>query len=164
MKKNQKNILIISFLVLIIIICSFYLSSYLNINRQGRLEQPLSIVNVELSPQIEAKPLSEATSRKAEVKKEKTVIVNVLNQKYTTTINNNNSVYEVMENLQKNKENNFSFNYKEYPTLGIFIDEINKTRGENGKYWIYFVNEKEASVGVSKYIIKDGDVIKWELK
>jgi hypothetical protein len=75
-------------------------------------------------------------------------------------------VFEVMQKVQKesSKENNFSFKYKEYPSLGIFIDEINEVGGDSGKYWIYYINGKEASVGVSKNIIKSGDIISWEQK
>jgi hypothetical protein len=47
--------------------------------------------------------------------------------------------------------------------MGIFIEEINGIRGDN-KYWIYSVNGIEASVGVSRFRLKSGDIISWELK
>jgi hypothetical protein len=67
-----------------------------------------------------------------------------------------------MNNLQNNKENNFSFETKEYPSLGIFVEGINGINETPGKYWIYYVNGKEASIGISKYILKSGDVIFWK--
>ena len=67
-----------------------------------------------------------------------------------------------MTNLQNNKVNNFTFNYKEYSGLGIFIDEINGVKGGQGGYWIYYINNKEANVGVSNYILKDGDSVLWK--
>jgi hypothetical protein len=45
--------------------------------------------------------------------------------------------------------------------LGNFIDEINGIKGTKGRYWIYYINNKKASVGVSKYFVKNGDIIKW---
>lgn len=59
------------------------------------------------------------------------------------------------------KESDFSFKGKEYSSLGYFVEEINRNKGTPGKYWIYYVNGKEASVGISKYILKNGDIIKW---
>ncbi len=159
MDKNQKNILIVFSSILIIIICFLYLLLNLDIKNEDLSEKTLApVALVEGPPQIEAKPLSEV------FKKEKEVILIVLDKKYTAQVGEGDSVYKIMENLQDNKENIFSFNYKEYPALGIFIDEINGVKGGNGKYWIYFVNGKEASVGVSKYILDEGDIINWELK
>lgn len=86
----------------------------------------------------------------------------VLGKKYNTKIKENSSVLDAMEKI-KEENNNFNFKYKEYPSLGIFVEEINNICG-GGKYWIYSVNGKEASVGVVKYILKEGDIISWELK
>jgi hypothetical protein len=158
MKKNNKNILIVSSSI-IIIICLLYLLSKQVIKNEDLSEKTLApVASVEGSPQIEAKPISEV------IKKEKEVILIVLDKKYTAQVGEGDSVYKIMENLQKNKENNFSFNYKEYPALGVFIDEINGIKGGNGKYWIYYVNGKESSVGVSNYILDENDIINWELK
>ena len=46
--------------------------------------------------------------------------------------------------------------------MGSFITEINGIKGLPGKYWIYYVNDKLASVGVSKYVLKEGDIINWK--
>lgn len=159
MKKNQKNILIVLLSILIIIICFLYLLSNPDIKNKDLSEKiSLPVVSVETPTQIEAKLMFEV------LKKEKEVTLIVLDKKYTAQVGQGDSVYKIMKNLQNNKENNFSFNYKEYPSLGIFVDEINGIKGGIGKYWIYYVNDKEPPVGVSKYILKEGDIINWKLK
>ena len=67
-----------------------------------------------------------------------------------------------MQNLENDTASGFTFKYKEYPSMGIFVEEINGVRGSQGKYWIYYVNDKEAEVGISKNIVKDGDIISWK--
>lgn len=184
---KKKNIILISGLIisLIIIFCIIYpsvlwtpplsrggmdakkdLSPTLPLIRGGEdtntentnLPQP-SLVKVEVNmgkeSQIEVKPLSENV-------KNIQVILNVLDKTHTVNIKDGATVYDTMNNVQSLKENNFSFHSKEYPSLGSFITEINGIKGTPGKYWIYYVNNIEASVGVSKYILKDGDSILWK--
>ena len=89
------------------------------------------------------------------------VTLNVLDQSYQIEIKKGDSVYDAMQTLN-NLIDSFSFEAKEYPGLGIFINEINGIKGKSGAYWIYYVNEEEAFVGVSQYILKDGDSILWK--
>ncbi len=103
-------------------------------------------------------------NNKSEINKGNAVTLTVLDKIYKVSIKEEATVYDVMNILQNNKENNFSFVSKEYSDLGIFIDEINGIKGVSGKYWVYSVNGKEASVSVSKYILKGGDNILWEQK
>ena len=67
-----------------------------------------------------------------------------------------------MSQIKEENKNDFDFEYNEYPYLGIFINGINGAVGSPGAYWIYYVNDKEASVGVSNYIINEGDIINWK--
>jgi len=66
------------------------------------------------------------------------------------------SVFELM------KEAGIKMEYMEYPE-GILIDSIGGlANGEiEGKYWIYYINEEQAKVGVDNYLVKAGDEIKW---
>lgn len=57
-----------------------------------------------------------------------------------------------------------AFSGKEYAGLGFFVTEIGTLKQEDGKYLMYSINGKEASVGVSLYIPKAGDAVVWELK
>lgn len=47
--------------------------------------------------------------------------------------------------------------------MGEFVEEINgiKNNQATGEYWIYYINGESAKMGVSNYIIKPNDVIKW---
>lgn len=74
------------------------------------------------------------------------------------------TVYTAMQRLQVENINNFNFKYREYPSLGVFVNEINGIKDGDGRYWFYYINKKEASIGISKYILKEGDIINWELK
>jgi len=147
MKKKEKNIIIV-LLLLIFIIAGFFYFFERGLNRQDLFnKQVLPIENSVVDIQ----------------QKNKVSIV-VLEKKYSISFQEGDTVYQVMKNLSEQKENNFSFGFKEYPVLGIFVDEINGFKGEEGKYWIYYVNDKEASIGVSNYIIENGDIISWKLK
>ncbi|MFA6393188.1 MAG: DUF4430 domain-containing protein [Candidatus Paceibacterota bacterium] len=106
-----------------------------------------------LGLQIEARPLSERNIK---------VSLIVQDKKYETEVKEEATVYDAMKSIESVKENNFSFKTKEYPGLGIFVDGINGMMGKSGQYWIYYVNDKEASVSVSKYVLKSGDIINWK--
>lgn len=103
-------------------------------------------------------------NNKNEVQKENTVTVKVLENSYKVSIKEGGTIYDAMNDIKNIPENNFSFVAKEYSTLGVFVEEINGIKGENGKYWIYSVNGEEGNVSVSKYFIKNGDNILWEQK
>jgi len=140
MKKNQKNILIILLLVIIFFTGIFFYSNYLKVK------------NVIVK------------ENQSEISKESAVTFTVLDKIYQVSIKEGGTIYDVMNTLQSNKENNFTFEFKDYPSMGIFIDGINGIKGEKNKYWFYSVNGQEASVSVSNYILKNGDSILWEQK
>ena len=53
---------------------------------------------------------------------------------------------------------------KEYFGLGFFVTELGSLKEGDGKHLMYYINGKEASVGVSTYVPKAGDLVVWELK
>ena len=87
----------------------------------------------------------------------------VSDKEYKTEIKNNSSVFDAMKKIEEEstKDNMFSFKYTNNASLGNFVTEINGHAGTPGKYWIYYVNNLKASVGVSNYVLKSGDIIKW---
>lgn len=65
---------------------------------------------------------------------------------------------------QAKNTNNISFSGRNYPGLGFFVTDIGTLHAGNGKNLLYYINGKEATVGVSSYTLKDGDVIEWKLE
>lgn len=65
--------------------------------------------------------------------------------------------------ISAQKEGLITFTGKEYSGLGFFVSDIGDLHMTPGKNLLYYINGKEASVGVSTYIPKDGDVVEWRL-
>ena len=63
----------------------------------------------------------------------------------------------------KNKTE-FQCKGKDYTSLGFFVTDIGSLHSGGGKNLLYYVNDKEASVGVSNYIPQSGDRIDWKLE
>jgi hypothetical protein len=159
MNKNKKYIVIGS-LSLIILITGF---SLWGLNNKKDLQ-----VIVPLEQNQITDNLDKETKKREDVeiiKDINTIKVSliVLDKKYETNIKERSSVFEAMEKMQKeNTQGNiFDFKYTHNASLGNFITEINGQYGTPGKYWIYYVNNEKASIGVSNYILKDGDIISW---
>jgi hypothetical protein len=49
-------------------------------------------------------------------------------------------------------------------SFGDMVTAIDGTAGSGPKYWTFYVNGKEASVGASSYVTKDTDNIAWKLQ
>lgn len=81
---------------------------------------------------------------------------------YTIPISENMTAYDAMVYAMQN--NIFSFEGKKYPMLGFFVTKIGTLDGTQGKNLMYYINDKEAPVGVSAYTLQKGDIIKWKLK
>jgi len=167
--KNQKktHVKILCFCLMVISIFSY---SYFYKQYQKALIE-LSEPQIEFQsfyqniPQIKSQiktPIDSSLLVSSVTNKTIQVTLNILDKKYITSLDEGASVYDAMNKIQSNKENNFSFQIKDYSDLGYFIEGINKVMGTPGKYWIYYVNDKKASVGISKYILNDGDLINWK--
>jgi hypothetical protein len=48
-------------------------------------------------------------------------------------------------------------------SYGPYVESINGVSG-GGKYWMFYVNGKQASVGAGAYVTKNGDKIEWKFK
>ncbi len=121
----------------------------------GEFNQIIPSTTSQTEPLIESKSLSKETNTIS-------VSFQILDNRYELEISENTNVFEAMKKLQDDTKSGFSINYKEYPRMGAFVNEINGIKGKSGAYWIYYVNGKEASVGVSSYILKEGDSILWK--
>ncbi len=72
------------------------------------------------------------------------------------------SLYEAL--VSGKNSSYIEFSGKNYSGLGFFMTDIETFHSGDGKYLFYYINGKEASVGVSSYLPKDGDIIEWKLK
>ena len=77
-------------------------------------------------------------------------------------LNAGQSLYDTLLSAKENKQ--IVFSGKNYPGLGFFVTDIGSLHNGNGKYLFYYINNKEASVGVSSFLPQNGDVILWKLK
>lgn len=62
------------------------------------------------------------------------------------------------------KNTGLVFAGKEYPALGFFVTDIGSLHQTSGGNLMYFINGKEAAVGVSTYVLVNGDVIEWKVQ
>jgi len=79
---------------------------------------------------------------------------------YTNTFPGPLTVYDFMEEFRR--EGKINFTEKNYIGMGKFIEEINGVKGDSDHNWIYYVNGRQAQVGVSNYKLKPGDVVSWK--
>lgn len=49
-------------------------------------------------------------------------------------------------------------------SLGKFVTSINGMKQGNGKYWLYSIDNKEATIGATQYFCQDQETINWNLK
>ncbi len=49
-------------------------------------------------------------------------------------------------------------------SFGRMVTGINGIKQGSGKYWLYFINGKDATVSADSYICLEEEKIKWELK
>ncbi len=49
-------------------------------------------------------------------------------------------------------------------SFGDLVTSINGVSGNGPKYWTFYINGKEASVGAGSYISKNTDTLKWVLQ
>lgn len=82
-------------------------------------------------------------------------------EEYTVSIAEGSSVYEVMVAAE---EKGFVFSSKSFPGIGRYVKSILGIPEDKraGFYWVYYVNGKYASQGVSDTVVHDGDIIMWK--
>lgn len=159
---KQNKIQIIASLILIIL-SAFYFFNHKKSLPQAKVNIPIQ-KNEESKISVISKEIKKEVPVVQKEKSENFVTVDMPDKSYKINIKDGENVYEVMNNLKNDKNNNFDFQYREYPSLGSFVKEINGVRDGGGKYWFYYINGAEASVGISNYIIRKGDTISWKLK
>jgi len=72
------------------------------------------------------------------------------------------SAFNVLEDAFKKL--NIALETKNYD-IGVLIESIGGTKnGENGKYWMYYINGKLADIAADKYKINSGDKIEFKFE
>lgn len=66
--------------------------------------------------------------------------------------------------VQAQNAGTIHFSGKNYDSLGFFVTDIGELHSGYNKNLIYYINGKEATVGVSTYKPKNGDIINWKLE
>jgi hypothetical protein len=74
----------------------------------------------------------------------------------------NTIFYDALVDAQS--EGKITFSGKKYTALGFFVTDIGTLHAGDGKDLLYYVNGKEATVGVSQYVLKNGDIVEWKLE
>ena len=166
MTQNKKikiiffSLLTLAFLVLLAIYVSFWPEIP---EKKARLEHKF------LPPPAQSEnspPVSDQAKAGPETKPEPassplpTVRMSINGVAYDVPQKSPGSVYGAMETLRKNGK--ITFTEKTYSGIGKLITSINGIKSNGDMTWIYYVNEKEAEIGVSKNIIKPGDVVSWK--
>jgi len=112
-----------------------------------------------LQPQIEEAVLSAPLSKTST---SYIAFLEVQDKRYESNISQNISVYDFMIQLQEAQD--FQFSGKDFFGVGFFVEEINHVVEDtrNRVYWIYYINDQKAKVGVSSYTINPNDIITWK--
>jgi len=139
MKKNNKKIIWLGLALSLFFFLIFFFTK--NIGQNASYTSP------PLPAQIETEKVNQA-------------ILQVNDEKIETAIVSGENVYDFMTELQK--EGKINFEDKNYSGMGELVEEINGIKNNGDKNWIYYVNGKKATIGISNYKIKPGDVVSWK--
>ena len=72
------------------------------------------------------------------------------------------TLFETMKTLSESG-NGFVFKYGQPGQYGIMIEEIgDKKNGDNGKYWLFWVNNRMGEKAADATALASGDVIEWK--
>lgn len=116
----------------------------------------LGLLGLYFYPNRNINPTPPILPRSGEVKNSNPVNLTEL----SFLVNEKTNVYDFMSQLRRNGKINFK--EKNYIGMGKFISTINGIRGNGEKNWIYYVNGKEAKIGVSNYKVNAGDIVSWK--
>lgn len=135
--KKTKKIILIIFLVLICLV----------------------LIQIYKTPILEENSYNESENLLVEKTITKTATLLINDKKYESVIENKTNIYHFMNQLRN--EEKIDFKEKTYSGMGKFINEINGIKNKD-KNWIYYVNGKKATIGISNYKINPGDVVSWK--
>ncbi len=72
------------------------------------------------------------------------------------------TLFDVMLRLSE-RGDGFVFRHQPPGQYGILIDQIgNMASGADGKYWLWYENNRMGQVASDAYVLRPGDVIEWK--
>lgn len=82
-------------------------------------------------------------------------------KKFHVAIMEDETVYQAM--LQLKKEQGLIFEVQDYSGLGVFVESINDVANnpKENQFWIYYINNKAATTGISLTKLHHNDLITW---
>ena len=147
MKKNQKNSIGFVLGILAVIGIVFFVTNNKHVVSQ---QKNISDITTQIN-----------SSKKNSVHTSAVTIV-AGDTKINLVLPQGSSLYDALVLAQQNKQ--IIFSGTSYPSLGFFVTDIGVLHSGNGKNLLYYINGKEAQVGISSYQPKDGDTISWKLE
>ena len=83
-------------------------------------------------------------------------------QAYTlSTIDQAYSAFTALQDIAES--NTISLEYDPPNELGVFVTKIGDYKnGQDGKFWVYEINETRVPIASDKYVLKDGDKLVWK--
>ncbi len=79
---------------------------------------------------------------------------------YPITVTRDQTVLGVMRTLASTTD--FRFSGRDYSSLGFFVESINGKKQADGYVWIFYMNNKKSSIGISSAMLDVGDVVEWK--
>lgn len=130
-------------------------------------KQPIPTQNQPISEITSVQPQSKASPPLVEVNNfvssTISVTLTVQTESFSIPTKPGGTTYDLMK---KAEELDFiEMKTKDYGgDLGHLVEEINSKRSnpQEKKYWIYYINGKKASIGISTYKPQAGDTISWK--
>lgn len=134
---------------------------------QGRSSKETALQPVQTPPappeggEDESNSLNPAAKTLRE-KRTITATITVQGKNYPLTISEYSTAYDLM--ISAKNQRLITLHATPYGDLGYMIDELNGLKNSSGekKYWIYYINGKKATIGISSYVIHEGDIIEWK--
>jgi hypothetical protein len=109
---------------------------------------------------VSAENSSEATQEQV---KDTTENISVEVDSHYVPVYTKGTVLDAME-AYRDASGTFTFSGKQYPGLGMFIEEIQGRRAADGYYWILYINDDTADLGVSRAEVVPGDIVEWRFE
>ncbi|MCX6793470.1 MAG: DUF4430 domain-containing protein [Candidatus Falkowbacteria bacterium] len=161
MKKKLRYIISVTYLLTAFVLIFFVIK-----DRPDNVVKP-NVVNeaAQKSELLENKEVAASVAKEDKPQKvvnniSATIIVDKL--KLQISFEPGKSVYDALL-MEKNK-GKLEMLTKEFSGMGFFVSSIGGLKEADNKHLIYFVNGKSPNVGISSYILKDKDVVEWQLK